>query len=125
METQISVKFDNKPDHAFFDYVGIDNKLEIYERINRGVSQVVFFLVNGIERFAAIIDFHYGCVHVREVGGHFPFMWKYLREFCEGLAKVVGVNSITFRTYSDGVKYLAKKAGYSLNDKGEFEKVIA
>lgn len=124
METQVAIRFDNFLGHPFFEYVPHDRASEIAERIQKGLTQIVFFIINGVEKFAAVIDFHSDCIHVSEVGGSFAFAWKYLSVFCDGLAKAVGVNVVTFKTYITAVKYLARKAGFALNAQGDFERVV-
>lgn len=125
MEKQVEVKFENYFSHRFFDYVPLNRAQEIIERIGTGKSQIVFFLENGIERFAAVLDFHSDRIHVSEVGGSFPAMWRYLKEFTDGLAKALNVKIITFVSYVKAVEHLAKKAGFTLNEFGEFERRLS
>lgn len=122
---QIEVRFNNYPDHAFFDYMPLKNWLEVKRRIERKTSQIAFFNINGVDKFAAVLDFEKDCLHVREVGGNFPFLYKHLNNFCIGFAKALGMKSVSFKTEKTAVKFLAKRAGFQLNEHGDFEKAIA
>lgn len=124
LEKHVEVTFSRNWEHEFFKFAGKDELDEVAERIQRKVSQVVFFIVDGVEKFGAIIDFHYGDLHLRAVGGQFPHMWQYLRNFCEGMAKALGFSAVTFRTKINAVKYLAKKAGYTYIGDDIYQKVL-
>jgi len=124
VEKSILIGFPENCDHKFFGYVEPKSLSEAKTRIKRGVSLVVFFIIDGAEKFAAIVDLHKGCCQSRGVGVPFLSLYNFFKIFGKALPKCWGLRSITFKTEIDGVKYLAKKAGFALNGEGDYERVL-
>lgn len=107
--------------HPFFCYISDEARAEIAARLEQKKSKIVSFHENGREVFGAIFDLDAGdFLHVREVGGRFPRYYKILDSLAAFAAKGTGKKFVSFRTTVKGVKRLAKRAGYFLDETGDF-----
>lgn len=109
-------------DHIYFAYLDAARRAELNDRIKRGVSHIVSFHdESGGLVFFGVIDTD--CVdrlHLSECAGMFPKHYRYLDAFMAAMARASGKAKISFASKIDGVKYLGKRLGFSLDHCGDF-----
>lgn len=110
--------------HPFFDYLPQDEKEEIYERQQKGISQTIGFFQADKTICAIVLDFGPDSIHVRQMGGNFPSIIRYIETYCAGLCLFAKKNKLTFCTSRKAVAKIGKKLGFVLNDDGDYEKEI-
>ena len=118
-------------DCPYFHYLDNSEKRKILDRLKCGQSIVCGFFVNNSLVFCAVLDFEPESLslHVREVGGVMDRSvfgvidsYKALNFFCEGLAKTLGYDNISFNADRPFYKKVHSSFGYLPINEKEYER---
>ncbi len=114
--------------HPYFNHLSADDKDEIHDAIERGISIPITFLNEHNEPvfFSAFDpnDFYKDGLHVHLLVGKFLKFYKFIDVFYQGLARYLGKNSVTFCTKKRAIFNLGQMMGYQINGYGDLEKRI-
>lgn len=113
-------------DNDYFAYLSEEDKADIKEDKERGLTHSVLVLIQGQETFGAFIDVTPNfSIHVREVGGNFPKYIEFLEVYCHALGRFYNAKDITICARREGVEFIAKRLGFVLeNTTNEFYKGV-
>lgn len=107
-----------------FSYLNVEEKEEIFTRLEKGQSEIYLVLdEKEYVIFGFILDFNEK-LHVREVAGKFLKNVYILDTFSEAIARIKGYEKITVNTTKKAVAKVAEKIGFKLNEYNEYERLV-
>jgi hypothetical protein len=124
---EVIAKIDNKifNEKGFFDYLNNQEKQEVLNRFDNGLSLCVGIFEKGILKLAFVLDFeHTDFIHVREADGDFKNYYRYMNNFAEGVAKGTNRNFLSMNIVRNALKNMAKKLGWEYNQNTEFVRKV-
>lgn len=110
--------------HRYLDFCA-DDRPAMVERLNANTSFVAGFFSGQELVFVAVFDIEPGCLHIRQVGGHFAQNFEYLDVFAEGVAKALKLTSVSFKSERAAVEKFAASRNYRyIPEVNEFSRAV-
>lgn len=113
-------------DHEFFSYLHPAEKDTIQLDLDAKRSHVVSFKNGKGELLClTVIDIHPHLIHINQMGGKLRNRrGNFALIFAEAFAAHLKRPLVTFCTAHKGIKIVAEKAGYRLNEYGDYQKAV-